>query len=103
MNRKDFIAKLGIKPIKVHIQSLNDDVYIRALSYKGAVAVATCTNPIDRAVTTVINSVCDHTGKLIFNANDVDLISDNFSYAAIQDIAYEVSKITKVTPADTVK
>ncbi|WP_429142512.1 hypothetical protein [Aeromonas veronii] len=93
----------AIKPIKVKIQTLGHDVYIRELSYKGTIEVASCKNPIDRAVFTMIYGLCDEAGKLQFTVEDFDQIAETLSYAAIQEIAYEVSKITQVQPAKLVK
>lgn len=102
MNKSSLFA-LAIKPIKVNIPSLGQEIYIRELSYKGAVEVASRQNPIDRAVFTMIYSVCDAKGKLMFSTNDLEQIADTFSFATIQEIAVEVAKITKIDPSNTVK
>jgi hypothetical protein len=93
----------AIKPIKVNIETLGVEVHIRELSYKGAIEVASCRNPIDRAVFTMIYGLCDQAGKLQFTTEDFDQIAETLSYAAIQEIAYEISKITKVQPSKLVK
>lgn len=93
----------SVKPVKVKIDSLGQEVFIRELSYKGAIEVASCKNPIDRAVYTMIFGLCDEAGKLEFTVEDFDQIAETLSYAAIQEIAFEVSKITNVQPSKLVK
>ncbi len=93
----------AIKPVKVNIESLGHEVFIRELSYKGAIEVASCKNPIDRAVFTMVYGLCDESGKLEFVPEDFDAIAESLSYAAIQEIAYEISQITKVQPSKLVK
>ncbi|MGL4765212.1 MAG: hypothetical protein ACRC2N_09330 [Aeromonas sp.] len=93
----------SVKPIKINLETLGQEVFIRELSYKGAIEVASCKNPIDRAVFTMIYGLCDEAGKLQFTPEDFDQIAETLSYAAIQEIAYEVSKITQVQPSKLVK
>lgn len=94
---------MGLKPTKIYIKSLDTELNLRELSYKGAMTVAQALNPVDRAVATVVNSLCDDEGKLIFSNDDVETLADTFSFSVIQEIAYEVSNLTKVSPSDTVK
>lgn len=94
---------MGIKPVEVMIESLGHKLLIKELSYKGAIEVARCLNPIDRAVYSLVNSVCNEDGSLIFTVDDVDSIANAFTFAQIQEIAYEVSKLTKIDDNKTVK
>ncbi|MGL4843928.1 MAG: hypothetical protein ACRC2Y_04830 [Aeromonas veronii] len=101
MNKEALFAK-AIKPIKIEVAPLGE-VHIRELSYKGACEVASRHNPIDRSVFTLIYGLCDESGKLIFTPEDLNEIADSFSFATIQTIALEVSKITNVAPDKLVK
>lgn len=100
---KEILLSMGIKPVEVNIKSLGQSLYLKELSYKGAIEVAKCLNPVDRSVYTLVNGVCSEDGSLLFAIEDVDTIANAFTFSQIQEIAYEVSKLTKIDPSKTVK
>lgn len=102
MNKLELLS-LGNKPKSILIKSLNKELLLKELSYKGVIEVAQCTNAIDRALYTLIYSVCNEDGKLIFDVEDKDVIAETFTFAQIQEIAFEASNLTKVDNNSTVK
>ncbi|MGL4843816.1 MAG: hypothetical protein ACRC2Y_04250 [Aeromonas veronii] len=102
MNRESFLA-LGTKPKKVRIKSINQDIYLRELSYAAAVGLGRISDPAERVVITVISSVCDEAGNLLFLEDDTKLISQNFNFMTLQEIAAKVAEITTFTDDDLVK
>lgn len=102
MNKEQFLS-LGRKTTKIKIDSLDQEINIKELSYKGAIELAQAINPVDRAVLTLIYSVCDEQGNLIFTKEDKDLVSETFTFTVIQEIAVAISKLTKVDAKETVK
>ncbi|KFA99267.1 hypothetical protein [Vibrio sp. ER1A] len=102
MNKLELLA-LGNKPKLVVIKSLSKELWLKELSYKGVIEVAQCTNAIDRALYTLIYSVCNEDGKLIFDSEDKEVIAETFTFAQIQEIAYEASNLTSVDNNSAVK
>ncbi|MCU8498498.1 hypothetical protein M2G70_07445 [Vibrio vulnificus] len=102
MNKEQFL-KMGLQPKKVFIKSLGVDVQIRELSYAGVAAIAGAKNPVDRAILSVIFSMCDENNTLIFTLDDAQVIAETFSYITIQEISSEIQKITAISDAETVK
>ncbi|ELA9841220.1 hypothetical protein V4F87_003262 [Vibrio parahaemolyticus] len=102
MNKLDLLS-LGAKPKLVEIKSIGQSLLLKELSYKGVIEVAQCTNAIDRALYTLIYSVCDEDGKLVFTVDDKEDIANTFTFAQIQEIAFEASNLTQVSSNSTVK
>lgn len=102
MNRDMFLS-FGTKPTKVFIKSLNQDIYIRELSYAAAIGLGRIIDPAERVVMTVISSVCDADGKYLFIEDDTKLIAQNFNFMTLQEIAAKVAEITVFTDDDLVK
>lgn len=102
MNKEQFLS-MGVKPVKINVESLQKEITVKELSYKGAIELAKAIDPVDRAVLTLINSVCNEDGSLIFSNEDKELVSETFTFATIQEIAVAISKLTNIKPSDTVK
>ncbi|WP_347368026.1 hypothetical protein [Vibrio vulnificus] len=98
---KELLLSLGAKHQKVYIESLDREINIKEVSYRGALEIAKCPNPIDRSVFTLIYTVCDDNGKLIFTTEDIDQIVDTFTFLQIQEIAYEVTKLYPIKTFDS--
>lgn len=82
----NFIEKFGIKPVK---KSMGDgtEIFIRELSYKGAVAVACEYSNAEKAIVTMINGLCDEQGKLVFTEDQKDWVKENMPVQVIQEVA----------------
>lgn len=102
MNRDKFLS-FGTKPHKVHIENINEDIYIRELSYAAAISLGRMMDPAERVVTTVVACVCDEHGNLMFTEDDTKLIAMNFNFMTLQEIASKVAEITTFTNDDLVK
>ncbi|EGR0697663.1 hypothetical protein EX461_18020 [Vibrio parahaemolyticus] len=102
MNKTEFLS-YGAKIHKVKLETINKEVYLREMSYAGAVACNQCKTIYERAVVTLIYSLCDETGKNIFTMEDLDVISSTMTYNTIQEIAVKVAELSVTTNEDLVK
>lgn len=90
----NFIEKYAIKPVK-ETMSDGTEIYIKELSYKGAIAVACEYSAAEKALATMINGLCDETGKNVFSEEQRDWIKENLPVPVIQEIAGKVADISK--------
>lgn len=103
MNKNEFLA-LAKKPKLIHIKALNADIHLVEFSYRGAIEISRCSDPVERAVFSLINSVSDESGKLLFGIDDIESLSELFSFPVISEIAEKATALsTPATDAATVK
>ncbi|ENM2831977.1 hypothetical protein AB6Q85_002324 [Vibrio cholerae] len=102
MNKETFLSK-GIKPRKVHIDSINSEVYIRPMSYSAMIALSKCTETQERTLVTALFGLVDESGKALFSEEDKELLGFSMSFDTIREVADEVVKATTLTDNDLVK
>ncbi|WP_339009452.1 hypothetical protein [Aeromonas popoffii] len=95
----NFIEKYAIKPIKTTMSD-GTEIFIKELNYKGAMAVASEYDPAERALATLINGLCDESGKNVFAEEQRDWIKENLPVQIIQEVA---SMIANVSQRDLLK
>ncbi|HDI3263894.1 TPA: hypothetical protein PMC50_002515 [Vibrio cholerae] len=95
---KETLLKMGVKAVKKHIPSLNDDVYVKELSYAGAIASAKAKDSSERVLTLIVYTLCDENGVLLFTEEDKEQVANTFSYLTLNEIAIASSDITNKTP-----
>ncbi|QWL58222.1 hypothetical protein HQ400_07850 [Aeromonas jandaei] len=95
----NFIEKYAIKPIK-ETMSDGTEIWIKELSYKGAVAVACEYSAAEKAIATMIHGLCDKEGKNVFSEDQRDWVKENLPVPVIQEIA---AKIANLSNRDLVK
>ncbi|WP_068871978.1 phage tail assembly chaperone family protein, TAC [Edwardsiella tarda] len=105
MNRESFL-QFAIKPKKITVSHFNDvEIYVKPLSYSTATAIGEIEDTVERCVHILIASVCDEHGVALFtnSEEDIELISSQFTYYAIVEIAGKVSEMTSNTDSQLVK
>lgn len=105
MNKECFL-QLAIKPKKITVKELNNaEIYVKPLSYALSVSLGEIEDTVQRAVLMVVQCVCDEHGQSLFSntEEDIELISNQFTYHAIVEIAGKISQITMSSDEDLVK
>ena len=90
----NFIEKYAVKPIK-ETMSDGTEIFIKEISYKGAIAVMCERSIAEKALFTMIYGLCDESGKNVFTEEQSDWIKENLPWPVIQEVAAKIADISK--------